>query len=633
MSRNQTRSQINLHDSVHTSRPLIYSPLPAGKWIRLLKLEPGELDAPLHCELTTFHLSSAPSYEAISYVWGDPAKTRALICQDSIKEVTINLDHALRRMRSLARVHLVWADAVCINQADDKEKAHQVGMMEEVYAAARRVQIFLGDKNSDLASTTFDSITHINSVIQPILSDANTTWSGSDLERATIRSSLKGMIPRTFPQAIEALFSLPWFQRLWVLQEVGLAKIATAWWGSSCVDFHEIATFIRIASLKVDLEAVLPPDVLRQLQDTPRYAMAFFWIMYRTDNSWIDKAPALRSYSDRLTKGLRPGILHVLEASRRFLATVPLDHVYALLGHPLTKSQEGKSFITVDYERSIDELYYLVVSALAERSLNFLALTQQVTYTRETESGTSPPSWLPRWDCHDPYAPTASWEPYDASYRKNGQHPYHYTIDGAHLTVSACFVDTIHARTEAMQESDFEQDTVFFKHGKLLEASWLLTEASTLVRPHIYGDKAMEAFACVWSWASKLNATEHRFESWILRLLEVSNPEFAAVKLGYWRTSSTEVIPEHHYTMANVMEYYGLNRRFFTTYEGRWGLGPAQLQAEDDLVIVMGCDVPLIIRRTETTGKFKLVGHCYVYGIMWGEMLEQGRETKRITLV
>lgn len=44
-------------------------------------------------------------------------------------------------------------DSICINQADDGEKAQQVPMMGDIYQKARRVVVWLGEacKNSDSA--------------------------------------------------------------------------------------------------------------------------------------------------------------------------------------------------------------------------------------------------------------------------------------------------------------------------------------------------------------------------------------------------------------------------------------------------------------------------------------------------
>lgn len=40
--------------------------------IRLLLLQPGETHASIQCQLISTKIADAPSYEALSYVWGDP---------------------------------------------------------------------------------------------------------------------------------------------------------------------------------------------------------------------------------------------------------------------------------------------------------------------------------------------------------------------------------------------------------------------------------------------------------------------------------------------------------------------------------------------------------------------------------
>lgn len=44
---------------------------------------------------------------------------------------------------------LLWADAVCINQADDAERGSQVGMMGRIYGQAARTLVWLGDGSLD----------------------------------------------------------------------------------------------------------------------------------------------------------------------------------------------------------------------------------------------------------------------------------------------------------------------------------------------------------------------------------------------------------------------------------------------------------------------------------------------------
>jgi hypothetical protein len=61
-------------------------------------------------------------------------------------------------------------------------------------------------------------------------------------------------------------------------------------------------------------------------------------------------------------------------------------------------------------------------------------------------------------------------------------------------------------------------------------------------------------------------------------------------------------------------------RRFFTTVEGHIGLGPAELQAEDDICVFLGLDFPVALRPAGND-QFRVIGCCYVPGLMDGEAL------------
>lgn len=117
-----------------------------GDEIRLLELHAGEEDADLQGNLYVFRLPvedepadelelfltratgvpvpNAPSYDALSYVWGDVVRLRhqIKILQDGkLRHVPIkpNLHDALMRLRRDIEpdgTKMIWVDSVCINQ-------------------------------------------------------------------------------------------------------------------------------------------------------------------------------------------------------------------------------------------------------------------------------------------------------------------------------------------------------------------------------------------------------------------------------------------------------------------------------------------------------------------------------------
>ena len=117
--------------------------------IRLLHLEPGSGDD-IRFSLYPVRLGDKPSYEAISYCWGDPKDTREVHCDGALLHVTNSLYTALKRLRKEDGVRVLWADAVCINQTDTEEKNRQVRLMSAIYSQPTSVLVWLGDDTSGL---------------------------------------------------------------------------------------------------------------------------------------------------------------------------------------------------------------------------------------------------------------------------------------------------------------------------------------------------------------------------------------------------------------------------------------------------------------------------------------------------
>ncbi|KAK4442826.1 heterokaryon incompatibility protein-domain-containing protein [Podospora aff. communis PSN243] len=116
---------------------VVYQPLERKFDIRLLNLEPGHFDAPIQCTLQHANLNQNPAYMALSYVWGDPA----IVCNGANLRVRVNLRNALRRLRKSEGPVVVWADALCINQADIAERSSQVRIMADIYKKASQVVV------------------------------------------------------------------------------------------------------------------------------------------------------------------------------------------------------------------------------------------------------------------------------------------------------------------------------------------------------------------------------------------------------------------------------------------------------------------------------------------------------------
>ncbi|KAH7089903.1 heterokaryon incompatibility protein-domain-containing protein [Paraphoma chrysanthemicola] len=68
------------------------------------------------------------------------------------------------------------------------------------------------------------------------------------------------------------------------------------------------------------------------------------------------------------------------------------------------------------------------------------------------------------------------------------------------------------------------------------------------------------------------------------------------------------------------------NKKLFRTVKGYIGLGPPGMVEGDKICIIFGCKVPLLLR--EVDGNYILVGECYVFGMMQGEMTKEHLDGK-----
>jgi hypothetical protein len=119
-----------------------------------LHLEKGTRDVSgslITCRLIVRSMNDYPSYEALSYAWGDIGPDpEYIILEGQQILVRPNLSTALRGLQYESVSRIMWIDALCINQDDDKEKGDQVARMGEIYRRAKRVVISLGKEENGM---------------------------------------------------------------------------------------------------------------------------------------------------------------------------------------------------------------------------------------------------------------------------------------------------------------------------------------------------------------------------------------------------------------------------------------------------------------------------------------------------
>mgnify|MGYP003623022304 CR=1 FL=1 len=59
------------------------------------------------------------------------------------------------------------------------------------------------------------------------------------------------------------------------------------------------------------------------------------------------------------------------------------------------------------------------------------------------------------------------------------------------------------------------------------------------------------------------------------------------------------------------------------------GMYPNNMQQGDIIFALMGANVPFVLREAEN-GRYRLVGECYIHGVMYGEVAEEPGWEKKV---
>jgi Heterokaryon incompatibility protein (HET) len=315
-----------------TSQLFEYTRLEHQHDIRLLRLLPDVFGQPIRGELFHTRLPQcicvfehmkgqdcpecreyhAPDYEAISYTWGDMTATDFIQVNGRLLPVTSNCALTLIRLRYTNKPRLIWIDAICIDQKFLQERNHQLHIMNRIYGSASKVLIFLGDGDSstDLAMKIVHTI--------------GLSESGKDL--------FSDVLHFDSASAILGIVQRPWFNRIWVLQEVAWSWSATVICGGTELPWDSFRKGLLRLVGKLSFE---PPSVLS----------------FKRDN--------LHNYFD-----MTPQVMFSeLSRTRHCKATDPLDKIYAL--YPLASPfNDQLSLPPVDYNQSPLELNASIATTL-----------------------------------------------------------------------------------------------------------------------------------------------------------------------------------------------------------------------------------------------------------------------------
>ncbi|KAM0471207.1 hypothetical protein ACHAPX_009550 [Trichoderma viride] len=381
MDNNRPRPLEKPHVGTSRRKLFVYKPLSDNHSVRFLVLQPGSGSDPLVASLQIGSLASAdieqlPPYEAVSYVWGSGSRQYELTCDGAVLPLTQSISDALNRVRLPDQPRRLWADQVCINQDDIPERSQQVKLMNLVYRNAKRVLVWLGRDPDGVAEEAGRTIRHLDGVFRD--EKAHEEFKLAHEENLALQSS-EPWVP------LAKLTKLPWFQRIWIVQEIGTNAPASLYWGDTEIDWD---TLSHVAAILNE----------RYYHLRTRFLLNTSSIRY-LHNRFVEPDT---EYGHDHNRG---NFAYELHRARHLLGNDPRDHIYAFLGHySISKAGKELQSLTVDYSKSVRDIY-IDVAVRALRGAKDLVTLSAAHHGKPlmkrraswANGNLNLPSWAPDW--------------------------------------------------------------------------------------------------------------------------------------------------------------------------------------------------------------------------------------------
>jgi hypothetical protein len=583
-----------------------YEPLPTGKWTRLLRLFPGKPDDPIIVDLFPIDLESRPSYEAVSYAWGDPGDRRKITCLGHPTHITVSLFQALHRFRQSTEVRILWADAICIDQSNVMERGHQVSIMSSVYEGAERVLIWIGEDTMGAAKQAFQFITVVNQYLE---SEA-LKYQHIKNPRALISNI--PLEPGKHPLVnysrelsnVRKVVQRPYFSRVWALQEVGLASSALVHYGKYTIGIEHIVQLCLVFSYRMDL----------RLNEASHLANALLviWSTFDIEETWLKSLYLVHRLAGEMRKQARVDFSSVLACGRAFQASDPRDHIYAFLGHPLAKAiRPDSNLVEVDYNITPEGLNKLSFVQLCHYSRSLDALSEVECSYSNVAHGQGI-SWVPRWN---------EARVYRAKFHLFAGVNASRTEEMPGKFVAECVGDQLHTRGLVIEEVrlhswEMERDdggkieSVTEGDGEdinFLEMCWVVAEKAKKQREPYGTFRGKELLRTLCAGMHHFSGGDSIQADFLDYCEEACSRECYTSISESWQHDVDDRQRGVPHRFEGIAARNCHERRFFTTLGGLFGLGSKFLEPGDLCCVIFGANVPFIIRPTNVKSPYNVL--------------------------
>lgn len=641
--------------------PQVYPGGPLGlREIRLIRLLPGKWTDPIDCELDKTDYDTA-EYTALSYVWGSTTAQRPIHFAGQTWEITRNLESALRHIRHHYKEGLtLWVDALCINQMDDSERTHQVGLMGGIYKKCQKVIVYLGDQLGDkelpeeplpvlnLGQHTphelekwqetrarylesrgkieshqdhgmFDFFLLHQELSQNIHIDEVSAF--SYLKKTDLEEHGKRRVTEeqdSYFRAAERLVydQNSWWNRTWVIQEVAFTSQIDVIFGPISAPwevFEEGATSFVMHMT----ECCSSFDFSEKHDYILRFSLYLGQLKELRSSHNSQRKEDLSNDPSVLKKNT--SLLGLLAKFRSRMATDPRDKVYALLS--LVQKPIDRPPLVPDYSLSEIEVFRQATLECIHEANSLSVLNTELG----RKSRTDLPSWVPDW------ASPRDWFGVIRAEAVNLYNAYPkptfskilvspgpqnvLSLEGFHfdnvVTIHQCIRHNLSRNTfrewwaalcSVQSQIDSEHKRGLTRaFWKLICADIIATVTPRIVRRMVNSDDTALA---IWSCTSHLSPVGHLdFFPDCKQFMEEYSPHLKHTPLG-------EIVT----MVTNTISLTVLGRRLILS-EHYFGLAPETTQEGDALFFLRGGRTPFVLRPLGQN-KYEIIGECYIQGLM-----------------
>ena len=609
------------------SKPYVYRPLDDGD-VRLIELHPGTGRDPVNCNILHVSLKDNPTYEALSYCWGDPTREFEISCNSAQLNVTNNLLLALSYLRYTDRPRTLWVDAICINQDNIDERNVQVRLMRDIFHRSQCTVVWLGEEaqNSAAAIHLVRSLARTSQKSPKNGPKCPAWYHGVD--------NLPPLYSETW-RALSTLLRRPWFYRAWIVQEVAVSKDTEVRCGEDSISWRELHNAVAYL-LDVGIFFMFPEDTTYQML-------------------------MIAGTQQQFAKGVKPRLLSLLLRNRSFSATDPRDMVFTLFA--LADSSDVKSLgVEPNYHLTTEQIYKSLAIALLKNRKDLDLFNAPRVLERSRIKGL--PSWAPDWSTSDACVPFGFLGTFGLR-DSDGSKPrldYHaagsstssplFNEDKNILRLAGIKIDRIEATGELFharyRKGVSHMAQLFRQSCEMIELliTWQKVACVRSRDRYVTGEKRLDAYwqtICAGYMPEGYDRARKEFYRWNKFLhpfnfaLKVFGRLFPHHETENWSNwiffflfrigqSLSGVPPSKIPQIGFPPQMVSCNyRRMIRTQKGYIGLAPRYAQAGDWIVVCKGGKLPLVVRLGPEGNYWQLIGESYVHGLMKGELWDEGR--------